>query len=75
MNIALTALGLTLALGGAAIARPLDRSARHEKEQLQTYHQHKRIYRPKTVYPNTEGRTKARRDRSVPASISVGKPI
>jgi hypothetical protein len=72
MNIALTALGLTLALGGAAIARPLDRSARHEKEQLQTYHQHKRIYRPKTVSPK---RTKARRDRSVPASISVGKPI
>ena len=74
MNIALTALGLTLALGGAAIASPLDRSARHQKEHLQTYYQHKRMYRPKTVYPNTEGRTKARRDRSAPAS-AVGKPI
>jgi hypothetical protein len=37
--ITLSALGLTIALGGAASAKPLDRS-----EQMQTYRLHKKIY-------------------------------
>jgi hypothetical protein len=40
--ITLSALGLTLALSGAAGASPLDRSAGNE--QLQTSRLHKRIY-------------------------------
>jgi hypothetical protein len=42
--VTLSALGLTLALGGAAIANPLDRSVGNGNEQMQTYRLHKKFY-------------------------------
>src|SRR5918992_6362715 len=48
--ITLSALGLTLALGGATFANPAERSALLERtgqanEQLQNHYRHKRYYR------------------------------
>jgi hypothetical protein len=52
--ITLSSLGLTLALSGAALATPANRSvfldertgfAKEQKEQLQNYYRHKRYYR------------------------------
>jgi hypothetical protein len=69
--IALSALGLTFALGGAAIASPLQRSAGYGTEQMQTYRLHKKIYR------NTqESSVSTHRGRSASgmASSAVRKP-
>jgi hypothetical protein len=67
--ITLSALGLTLALGGAASANPLDRSAGHGSEQMQAYRLHKKIYGHAQVGTD-------RRDRPAlgAASTKVRKP-
>ena len=67
--IALSALGLTFALGGAAIAGPLQRSAGYGTEQMQTYRLHKKIYAQ-------ERSVSTDRDRSAPgvASSAARKP-
>jgi hypothetical protein len=69
--LTLSALGLTLALGGAAVASPLQRSAGYGTEQMQTYRLHKKIYR------HTQERSVSMdRDRSASgmASSAVRKP-
>jgi hypothetical protein len=62
--IALAALGLTLALGGTAIANPLDRSAGDANERLQTYRVHKKIYghgQERSVSTDRQDRATARK--------------
>jgi hypothetical protein len=74
--ISLSALGLTLALGGAAVANPLDRSAGFGKEQMQTYRLHKRIYAHDQKRSVVTDRLQERRENpSVgTASTAGGKP-
>jgi hypothetical protein len=69
--IALSALGLTFALGGAAIASPLQRSAGYGTEQMQTYRLHKKIYRHAQ---ERSGSTDRDRSASGMASSAVRKP-
>jgi hypothetical protein len=73
--ISLSALGLTLALGGAAVANPLDRSAGFGK-QMQTYRLHKRIYAHDQKRSVVTDRLQERRETSAvgTASTAGGKP-
>ena len=73
--ITLSALGLTLALGGAAIANPLDRSAGYAIERMQAYRIHKRIYGHGQERLVRTDRLQDRRDRpALTGSTAVHKP-
>jgi hypothetical protein len=74
--ITLSSLGLTLALSGAALATPANRSAFLERtgfanEQMQNYYTHKRYYRHEQDRARGEGRLQ---DRRQPHGVGAARP-
>jgi hypothetical protein len=74
--ITLSSLALTLALSGAALATPANRSAFPERtgfanEQMQNYYRHKRYYQHDQDRARGEGRVEDRRDG---AGVGTARP-
>jgi hypothetical protein len=74
--ITLSSLGLTLALSGAALATPANRSAFRERtgfasEQMQNYYWHKRYYRHEQDRARGEHRLQ---DRRYPPGVGAARP-